>query len=201
MKILKPVRIIEVKRAYVISDFIGTKKNRRKHLNFVPEKIFKQKLRLVKIKTIKLKESQLNKIIAGLWRKRLVAYNNSRWYLGEVKISEVGVWKKAGSLPLSWTNGSLSETAQKVKYALNHNPELLKKRSRYGISNMLKTNIHLLQKEKYLLPIIFKGGTGTNGRKGLKKKLKGDIDDGSMRSIALAISGKKILKAYIGFPI
>lgn len=61
-------------------------------------------------------------------------------------------------------------------------------------------NIHLLQKEKYLLPIIFKGGTGTKGRKRLKRQMKGDIDDGCMRSIALAISGKKILYVYIGFP-
>lgn len=200
MKILKPVRIIEVKRAFVVSDFISVKKGRRKHLTFVSEKIFKQKLQRAKTKTVKLKESKLDKIINSRWKKRLVAYNNSNWYLGEVKISEVGVWKKAGELPLSWTKDSLSETAKRVKYALNNNPKLLKKRSRYGISNMLKTNINLLQKDKYLLPIIFKSGTGTNGRKGLIKKLKGDIDDGSMRSIALSISGKKIIKAYIGFP-
>ena len=200
MKVLKKVKSIEVKRAFIVSDFISAKKDRRKHLNFVPENIFKQKLKRAHKKAMRLKESQLDKIIENEYKKRLVAYNNNNWYLGEVKRNEIGVWKRAGDLPLSWTNGSLVETARKVKYAIEHNPKLLKKRSRYSIPNMLKMNIHLLQKEKYLLPIIFKGGTGTKGRKRLKRQMKGDIDDGCMRSIALAISGKKILYVYIGFP-
>ena len=194
------MKSIEVKRAFIVSDFISAKKDRRKHLNFVPENIFKQKLKRAHKKAMRLKESQLDKIIENEYKKRLVAYNNNNWYLGEVKTNEIGVWKRAGDLPLSWTNGSLVETARKVKYAIEHNPKLLKKRSRYSIPNMLKMNIHLLQKEKYLLPIIFKGGTGTKGRKRLKRQMKGDIDDGCMRSIALAISGKKILYVYIGFP-
>ena len=168
MKVLKKVKSIEVKRAFIVSDFISAKKDRRKHLNFVPENIFKQKLKRAHKKAMRLKESQLDKIIENEYKKRLVAYNNNNWYLGEVKTNEIGVWKRAGDLPLSWTNGSLVETARKVKYAIEHNPKLLKKRSRYSIPNMLKMNIHLLQKEKYLLPIIFKGGTGTKGRKRLK---------------------------------
>ena len=55
-----------------------------------------------------------------------------------------------------------------------------------------------IQKEKYLLPIIFEGGKGTRGRKRLKRQMKGDIDDGCMRSIALTISGVDRIKAYIG---
>jgi hypothetical protein len=65
---------------------------------------------------------------------------------------------------------------------------------------MLATNVEMLQGEKYLLPIIFKGGTGTRGRHGLKRIMKGDIDDGCMRSIALAVSGTKVIRVYIGFP-
>lgn len=200
MKLLKKVKTIEVKKVFVVSDLINGKKDGRKHLNFGSENVFTQKLKNVCRKVAKLKESQLDRIIGNGYKKRLVAYNNSKWYLGKVKTSEVGVWKKAGGLPLIWTKGSLSETAKKVKYALEHSPKLLKKRARYTIPDILKTNVHLLQKEKYLLPIIFKGGTGTRGRKQLKRQMKGDIDDGCMRSIALAVSGKKILRAYIGFP-
>ena len=65
---------------------------------------------------------------------------------------------------------------------------------------MLATNVDELQKEKYVLPIMFKNGTGTCGRKGLTYKTKGDIDDGSMRSITLAVNGAKTIRAYIGFP-
>ena len=200
MKKIKSVNAIEVKRAFVVSDFISAKKDRRQHLNFVPQDIFKQKLKIAKKRALKLKESQLDKIIKDGYKKRLVAYNSSKWYLGKVVTSEIGVWKKAGGLPLSWTDNSLASTAKKVQHALKYNPKLLRKRSRYSIPNMIKTNVHLLQKEKYLLPIIFKSGTGTKGRKKLKKQMKGDIDDGCMRSIALAISGKKTLLAYIGFP-
>ncbi|MCR4274857.1 MAG: hypothetical protein NUW02_02290 [Candidatus Campbellbacteria bacterium] len=200
MKIKKVVKGIEVKRAFVVSDFISAKKDRRKHLTHVPQSIFLEKLKNAKKKALKLKKAQLDRIIKNEYKKRLVAYDTSTWCLAEMKTSEMGVWKKAGGLPLSWASGSLAETARKVKYALNHNPKLLKKRSRYSIPNMIKTNTHLLQKEKYLLPIVFKHGTGTKGRKGLQRRLKGDIDDGCMRSIALAISGKKTIKVYFGFP-
>lgn len=143
---------------------------------------------------------QLDKNISPDWPRRIRSYDLSDWYLTEVKTSEIGVWKRAGDLPLSWTNGSLKETANKVRDALQKNSKLLVKRARRAISNMLATNIGLLQSEKYLLPIIFKGGTGTRGRRGLKRVMKGDIDDGCMRSIALAVNGAKVIRAYIGFP-
>ena len=200
MRLIKKVNQLEVKRSFVVANFISNKKDRRKHLNFVPKKVFLEKLKNAKEKVLKLKEFQLDSIIKKEWGKRLNAYNESEWYLGEVKTTEVGVWRRAGGLPLSWTNGSLAETAKKVKYAIDHNPKLLIKRSRYSIPNILRTNVNFLQKNKYLLPIIFKGGTGTKARKRLRQKMKGDIDDGCMRSIALAISGRKTLKAYIGFP-
>ncbi|MEI6280873.1 MAG: hypothetical protein WCP17_02650 [bacterium] len=200
MKILKKVKGIEVKRAFVVADFVSAKKDMRKHLGFVSKDLFIGKLKNAKKKVNKLKEFQLDKIIKSEYKKRLVAYDNSKWFIGEVKINEVGVWKKAGGLPLPWTNTSLFETAKKVKYALKNNSKILKKRSRYSIPNMLKTNVHLLQKEKYLFPIIFESGTGTRGRRGLKKQTKYDIDDGCMRSVALAVSGLKIIKVYIGLP-
>jgi hypothetical protein len=59
---------------------------------------------------------------------------------------------------------------------------------------------HLEQKEKYLYPIVFKTDTGTQGRKRLKRKMKGDIEDGCMRSIALAISGRDRITVYFGIP-
>lgn len=132
--------------------------------------------------------------------KRLRAYTEYDWYLGEVKTSEVGVWKRAGGLPLSWTNGSLKDTTNKTRHALEKNPKLLAKRARRAIPNMLTTNVGMLQSEKYLLPIILKGGKGSLARRGLKHAMKMYIDDGCMRSIALAVSGAKVIRAYIGFP-
>lgn len=199
MKKIRKVPTIEVKRTFVIPNLIRTNKNRR-YLGKVTKEYFEKRLEHAKRRGLKLSERQLDKIIHDEYPKRLRAYDNSDWYLGAVTSSEVGVWKKAGGLPLAWTNGSLQETATKVRYALKTNSKSLKKRSRYAVTNMLKTNVQDLQKEKYLFPIIFKGGTGTRGRARLRKQMKGDIDDGCMRSVTLAVSGVKKIKVYIGFP-
>ena len=142
-----------------------------------------------------LNESQLNKIV-GEYKKRLRAYNAVQWYIGEVGIKETGVWKGAGGLPISWTRGSLFDTARKVKKALQKDSEEIQRRSKRAIPAIIKLK-SIMKKEKYLFPIVFENGLGTNIRKGLPKK-KVNIDDGSMRAIAFAVSGDKKIKAYIG---
>ena len=200
MKLIKKVNTINVKRCFVISQLIRLQKGNKRYLGLMSESNFTRKLKTAKIKALKLSEKKLDKIIKTEWAKRLKAYDSSQWYFGIISPKEVGVWRRSGGLPLSWTNGSLAETAKKVKYALEKNPKILKKRAKHAISNILQTNINYLQKEKYLFPIVFKDGTGTNGRKRIKRRMQGDIDDGCMRSIALAVAGFKKIKVYIGFP-
>lgn len=179
MKLLKKVAPIEVKRAFVISD--RTKR---------------QKLSSVKKIVLKMSEGQLDKILLRKNRnKRRDKYNKAQWYIGSVGAGEVGVWKKAGGLPLAWTRDSLHQTAKKTALALKEGRRISKERAQTAIPGILKNPLVLKQKEKYLLPIILPGGT--MGRGGLRK-MKGDIDDGCMRAIALAISGKKKIKAYVG---
>lgn len=200
MKILKKVSVREVKRAFVIANNIRIQKRGKRYFGKISKEEFLKKLSQSKQKGLRMTNEQLNKHISPDWPRRLHAYDSSDWYLGEVKTSEVGVWKRAGNLPLAWTNGSLKDTADNVHRALKKNPKLLKGRARRAISNMLATNVGVLQNEKYLLPIVFKGDSGTRGRRGLKRVMKGDIDDGCMRSIALAVSGVKVIRAYIGLP-
>ncbi len=200
MKLIKKVPTLEVKRSFVVADLVSHGKRKQSRLGVVSKSMFDKKLERVINQVKKFQETKIDKMIGDGYQKRLIAYTTSDWFLAEVEIKEVGVWKKAGGLPLSWTNGSLQETGRKVKEALEKNPKLLTKRARSSIPSMLKLKVADLQKNKYLLPIIFKGGTGTNGRKGLKRRMKGDIDDGSMRSVALAVSGVKTLRAYLGFP-
>lgn len=114
--------------------------------------------------------------------------------------SELGVWTRAGGLPLRWTNKSLAETAEKVTRGFKRKSKSIKRRPKHAIPSILKIKDHLEQKEKYLYPIVFKTDTGTKGRKRLKKKMKGDIDDGCMRSIAMAMSGRKSITVYFGIP-
>lgn len=183
------------------SQFIRAQRGNRKYLGKISLKEFELKLKRAKVKVLKLSEKQLDNIIELEWKgKWLKAFDNSNWYVGEVVPSEVGVWRIAGGLPHKWTNGSLKETAEKVKYALENNPKLLKMRAKHSIQNILDTNVNVIQKEKYLLPIIFQGGTGLKGRKRLRRKMKGDISDGCMRSIALTVAGAKNIKVYIGYP-
>lgn len=200
MKILKKVNVREVKRAFVIANHVRTQKTGRKYFGKVSRIEFLKKLRQSKKRGLHLTDAQLDKTISPNWSGRLHAYNSSDWYIGEVTPSEVRVWKRAGGLPLSWTNASLKKTADTVRDALKRNSGLPTKRARYAIPNILAANVGILQKEKYLLPIIFKGGTGTRGRRGLKRVMKGDIDDGCMRLIALAVHGVKRIRAYVGFP-
>src|SRR3990167_8323422 len=200
MKILKKVGVREVKRTFVISNNIRIQKNGRRYLGKISKEEFLKKFQQSKRKGVRMTDKQLDRQVSRSWLRRLRAYDSSNWYIGEVKTSEVGVWKKAGDLPLSLTNGSLKKTADKVREALEKDSKKFVRRARRAVSNMLVTNVDLLQSEKYLLPIIFKGGTGTLGRRGLKRGMKGDIDDGSMRSIALAVHGARTIRAYIGFP-
>ncbi len=201
MKLIKKVALREVKRAFVIPKLIRSQRDNHRYLGKITPRQYASKLASAKKRVLKFTTAQLDRIIiAGEWKRRVQAFNTSDWYLAEVQITEIGVWKRAGGLPLSWTNGSLKETADKVRHALHTNSRPITKRAGHTIPNILVTNVHDLQNEKYLYPIVFKGGTGTQGRKGLKRKMKGDIDDGCMRSIALAIAGQKTLQVYFGVP-
>jgi hypothetical protein len=203
MRIIKKVPTIEVKRTFVIADHITQRKNlgnNRKFLKDLSPEEFNEKLHKVKKTILKLNEESLNKLITPKWAKRINSYNESDWYLAEMRSNELGVWNRAGGLPLRWTNKSLAETAEKVIRGMKRKSKSIKRRPRHSIPNILKIKDHLEQKEKYLYPIVFKTDTGTMGRKRLKTKMKGDIDDGCMRSIALAVSGKKSIIVYYGIP-
>jgi hypothetical protein len=195
MKFLKKVKSIEVKRCFVISDLLSMQKFSKQKTSIKNRQHYLKQLVKAKKIVLELPEKMLDLIIKGEWRKRLKAYDKMQWYLGVVKIKEIGVWKKAGGLPLAWTRDSLEETSSFTTKALRNGTKLSNGRAQTAIPGILKNSTSIIQKEKYLLPIILPGGT--MGRKGLKK-MKGDIDDGCMRAIALGVSGKKTIKAYLG---
>jgi hypothetical protein len=201
MKLIKPISTIHVKRAFAVSQFARMRKHYNRSRALVLRKEFIKSLVRAKKKALGMSVKQLNKLISDGYEKRLTSYNASKWYIAEVKINEVGVWKRAGELPLSWTNKSLRETARMVSHAIDHKLKYRKVRAARVIPSMLRTNIDILKEDNYLFPIVFKHGTGTNGRESLKFKVEGDIDDGCMRSIALAVNGNKTIKVYFGVPI
>lgn len=200
MKKIKSVKSIEIKRAFLIADHIRRSKEKKDYLGKIDKQQFVHKLKVAKAKILALPEGKLDLLISETFPKRLTAFDSSDWYIGTFKSSEVGVWRRAGELPLEWTNDSLEETAKAVSKAIISKSKKFKNRAKSTIPNILEINVDIIQKEKYLFPIVFEGNTGTKGRRRLKKKMQGNIDDGCMRSIALVIKGVKEIKGYLGFP-
>lgn len=197
MKLISRVPAVQVKRAFVAAQLARRKGNKKLYLPMLSRKDFSRKFNKAKVRAKKMTDAELDRFIGKEFIPRRNAYRSVRWYVGIVNINEAGVWKGAGGLPLAWTRGSLGSTAKYVRQALKRNSKLLKKRARRSIPRILSTSVDAVQSDKYLLPIVLPPGTIKSCRRGMQK-LKGDIDDGCMRSIALAVSGKKSIKAYIG---
>ncbi len=205
MKLLKKIDKIKVKQTFVIADIFTFKREGAPDLSkYVPtldieEKDSPKELGRVKKKVLELDEKELDEIINDEFPPRLAAFNNVNWYLGYVNIDEIGVWRGAGGLPDSWTENSLKETVDIIINKTNifkKNIDLLSddKRVVRAIPSIIKHK-DIIQKDEFLLPIILPGGY--MGREGMKL-MNGDINDGCMRSIAYALTGDKIIKAYIG---
>lgn len=200
MRILHKVHPTEVKRAFVISQKMRfSRKKGKKYLPKLAKTEFLKKLKQAKTTAKKLNEKQLDKIITDEYPKRADAYNNTNWHRAVVSTSEVGVWRRAGGLPAQWTCCSLSQTSRKVKNGSRQQSKLIRARAKRIIPRIMEF-IDIIRREKYLSPVVFVSGTGTRGRRWCKTRVKGDIDDGCMRAIALAVSGHTTLSVYFGKP-
>jgi len=198
MKLVRKIPTIEVKRVFVTAQKLRlARKKGTKYLPKLSRGEFLKKLARAKKDTKKLSEKQLDKIISDEWPKRLKSYNDVTWYKAVVASREVGVWRRAGGLPSKWTCCSLAETAGYVKMGLADKHKHIRARSKRAIPRIMEFS-GIISRDKYLYPIVFKSSIGTNGRRWCKNKVKGDIDDGCMRSIALAVSGYKKLNIYFG---
>ncbi len=143
--------------------------NDKRSIHAYSKKEFELKLRRAKHDTKKLSEKRLDVLLLKEWKKgtRLHAYDDAdAWYMGIADIREVGVWKRAGGLPKAWTNGPLTLTAKKVAGVLSKGGRM---RALRAIPRIIATSLSFVEKDPYLFPIVLTGGTGTMGRKGLKK--------------------------------
>jgi hypothetical protein len=190
MKLLHKVPVDDVKRCFVYSELLRPSKNK----STINRKILSS--------ISKICGKSLDSMVSKNYPKRIKAYNSCDWYLATFLPKELGVWRRAGGLPLEWTNGSLADTAKYFRIALGRNSFKSKKiRAAKIIPDIIRELSSVnIQSNKYLLPIVFKHGFGTRGRRYLKYSVKGDIDDGCMRSIALVLNGVKKIKVYYGIP-
>jgi hypothetical protein len=199
----QPVDAIEPKRCYVTSQTINNlDESNERYTPQLSREVFQKRLQLAKDIVLGLSEEELDASIASAhYPKRLRAYNSVQWYKGVVHADEIGVWKGAGGLPRSWTEGSLKETAMRVSQALQEGSNILVARAKRAIPRM-RENLDIIASEPYLYPIILPGGTMGRGLYGRSLKgfrlMKGDIEDGCMRSITLVASGREQFIAYVG---
>ena len=203
----KKVERIEIKRSFVIAQSIRDKDDKEsKYMRPLTNEEFIKKLENVKNTVLIYSEYKLDDFIfkdAPKYKRRLKFYNSMNWFFGPVDTDEIGVWKGAGGLPVEWTQGSLQETGEIVKTALDNdkNDDLIK-RAKRAIPGIIE-KLEIINTEKYLSPIIMPPATHGRGLFGKPyngfKYLKGDMEDGCMRSIANVINGNKTINAYIGF--
>ncbi len=194
MRLLQKVRPLEVKRSFVLSDFIRHHEYNTQAMAPLSPSQYKREVKRANRIVREIPEVLLDRIIKGTFEKRLTAYKKLTWHIGIVRTDEVRVWRGAGGLPKKYTIGSVAHTGDVVRKVLAKNPRTLGARARSAIPSILHTSLSIIQREKYLLPIVIPGGT--LDKSGSPAFL--DIDDGCMRSIALAVSGKKTIKVYVG---
>lgn len=163
--------------------------------------VLRERLAQTKKSIFHLTEDALDRTIAKEYHKRLKVYDALEWYVGDVDIDEVKVWKGTGGLYATWTERcSLKETAEKLSR------ELLSGRSRLGrrramcvVPEIMQIK-EILQNDPCLMPIIVPNGTYGTQRGGIRT-IRWFLDDGCMRSLAYAVSGDAKIRAYIGMPM
>ncbi len=123
---------------------------------------------------------------------RLTRYTNCSWSLQEIKLTDMGVWLSqnhaTGDLQREWCKGSVVDTALEVEKHKEVELRSIKK-----IRSMIPLIDIILE---YFPPILVSGGEIRKASD--TKQLPFDVDDGSHRCIAAALSGKTEIKCYVG---
>ena len=130
-------------------------------------------------------------------------YNKADWYPAMADTKELGVWRGSGRFTEEMdTKGTWSKKMQIMcRNALDQ--QLKTHYLRSGHLPQLVASLRALchnSKEKHFFPIAFLRVAQVPMVRRRLKANKGDIDDGCMRSVALAVSGKKKIKLYFGIP-
>jgi hypothetical protein len=176
----------EVKICFVAS-------NKAKKLRGKKKSAFLAGLAEVEEEVKSMSENDLDMIISADWSPRLKKYNELVWYFEQCSIDDLGVWYGAGELPYDWCIGSVRDTARCIKQAIQEGKRFQGRAFKNipGIVNV----VDIILNSRLLAPIVVPGGTW---RQPPCVKMKGDIDDGSIRAISFALIGHDKFKAYVG---
>jgi len=172
------------------------------------------------VKSKKLTETQLKRELKRVTReanrlsdKKLLTYHldnyhprydnylNSKWELKTVRLDQCGVWPRMGGLPDVATRGSSVDTATYIEKKLKGG-RLMKKDKRAKYIAKMAPFAELITEHVPLI-VLEDGVIRHNKLIPLSKSkqyehCKYDIDDGNHRAVALALLGKKTVKALVG---
>lgn len=203
MEVEKDIQNIEIFRTFYISEVLLKGLSERMTLN---EKVFEDKLLDLIRKAKKITDKTLIEYVAFFCPKpdalRYDNYMNTKWKLKEIPLMNCGAWPAVGELPYEVTYGNILDTAAYVDRYLKNKNLLTWKTSKILYMERMLPYIKVLSTH---LPIIVLEGNVIRNNKlweedVLKKSklCKYDIDDGNHRAIALALTGAKTIKAYVG---
>ncbi len=128
------------------------------------------------------------------WRK--TDYDTFEWAYDTVSIDRVGIWYEAGGLPAEFCLGSVRDTANLLEARrIESLPSLCKAKSEVPVMRKVAA---VIASERLLSAIAVPGGRRRPTPP--RARMTWDLDDGSHRAIALALSGIESLNAYLGIP-
>jgi hypothetical protein len=138
-----------------------------------------------------MREPQLNQRISNVGsRIRASEYVRRKWRFETISIDQTQVFRDAGGLPVDLTGGSVKDVAARVGPSIRVIPQCRAKTAIPGIISMAE----IIGSVKLLSVIALPTG---DPYRAYSASIRWHLDDGSMRSIGLALSGKIALNAYL----
>lgn len=182
---------VEVKRCFVAGE------KGKERLQGKTGNAFQTILAEIEKEVLDMSEFELDCAIT--WPPRLRKYNELVWHFEECSIDDIGVWYGAGGLPADWCIGSVQDTAECVLKGLKEIARISKYgRDKRAVNNLpaILEVVDIILNNRLLAPIVVPGGTWRPSPP--CRKMKGDIDDGSLRAVAFAVKGYEKFNAYVG---
>jgi hypothetical protein len=169
---------------------------RGKNLGGLAEDQFGARLVVLKTQVERMSETDLDTELAIQPDWRITDYNTLVWAYGTVSIDRAGVWFLAGNLPEELCVGSIRDTANLLRSrGIESLPDGCK--AKLVVPQMVRV-AERIAAERLLAVIAVLGGRHRPSPP--CARMAWDLDDGSHRAIALALSGKTELNAYLGVP-
>ena len=185
-------------RTFYIANDLLKKVTKSKRLTKVQ---LERELRRATREANRLSDKKLLSYHLDNYHPRYDNYLNSKWELKTIRLDQCGVWPRMGGLPDIATRGSAVDTATYIKKQLT-GKRLTKKNLRAKYIEKMIPFAELIT--EYVPLIVLEDGVIRHNkliRSAQSKQYehcKYDIDDGNHRAVALAILGKKTVKALVG---